>query len=142
MKKLIMTLVVLPVILGFTSFQSNAQWTGHLFGNFQIEDPSWQQGDQYQVAFKLLYGSSFTGWTIWGTTPTVGAPVTFTDVHVTDFDVPTPIPYNYYAIAIIVYKNQDPNIFGYNSSYSGTTLLSVYNMRFDAVSSPIEVKIP
>ena len=140
MKKFILALVLVPVLLALSPIRTSAQWTGRLYGRFQIEDPS--PGTYYDVAVKLLYDGTSTSWVPWGTTSTVGSPVSFSYVTVTGFSVPIPIPLNYYGIAIIAFKNGNPNDWQYNSSVATPTLLGPYLMRFDVTTDPILVKWP
>ena len=140
MKKLIMTLVLLPILLILAPLGTSAQpWTGYLYGSFQIEDSN--QGT-YDVYITLLYNGNSTGWVSLGQTTTVGSPVSYSYVTVSGFLVPTPIPVNYYGIAIIAYKNSNPDDWQYNSSSTSSTLLGPYLMRFDPNTDPIVVKWP
>jgi hypothetical protein len=140
MKKIILLLAFVPLIWGFTPYNSFSQTTtGHIYCEYYIDDPTFINGTTYyEISVRIET-----------TTPWIPSYVSYTTVY--DLNVhqinnvifynvpyPRPIPPDFYIIRVRALKNGSTP--ANNASYATPSYIDAFNTRFDADTDPIQVK--
>ena len=137
-----MILVIMSIIITATSQSLGATTIGHCYGRFLIDDGGYAPGDYYDVYIRLETSDPLaTNWVHYGQYNYQGQSIAFSNVNVGDVPYPAPVPPNYYSIGVLVIKNDNTGSPYYNNSYASPSYIDAYNTRFDAVTSPIVIKI-
>ena len=137
MKKFL--ILILPLLFVASALKAQTT-TGHCYGEYYIDDPSYSFGDYYDVTLVLITGYPSQHQTSLPTQYVQGQNVSFSNIIFTNVPYPRPVPPGYYSFYIIIYKNGTTGPYS-NSSYATPSVINDGNTRFDAITDPIVVVI-